>query len=172
MPGQRGITVRMGMVMAHTASAADAAELMQRLFDGRGVASGELASIAAEILDVAAAATKVMEAETVAKGVAKARRPLPSSMKRDIRALDGAAALLRHPGAAKRLLTRLREWRAETDCTPRRGHTESGDASESTCIAGVTAYDVGSDESKHESDKANADTDEEKYRANRELDDE
>ena len=57
--------------------------------------------------------SRVLEAETLAKGIMKAGRSMPNSLKRELMQLDAAAARLRHPGAATRLIAKLRQWRAE-----------------------------------------------------------
>ena len=59
----------------------------------------------------AAEAVAVLQGDTLAKGLAALREKgtrLPSDLVRDLRVLDGASTLLRHPRAAKRTVARLR----------------------------------------------------------------
>ena len=100
-------------------------------------AEPELATTAAEILACAVAATTVLGSATLAKGMAAARTGMASALKRDLRQLDGAAALLRHPGTAAALLARLRTWRSLTAqgiSSPGDGQRSNDDTAASLCV--------------------------------------
>ena len=104
-------------------------------------AEPELATTAAEILACAVAATTVLGSATLAKGMAAARTGMASALKRDLRQLDGAAALLRHPGTAAALLARLRTWRSLTAqgiSSPGDGQRSNDDTAASLCVHGTS----------------------------------
>ena len=79
---------------AHVADAAQAAELMLLLCAGRAaVDTGNdgLAGVAADLLASAVTVTALLGGQTLAKGLTGAKA-MPTSLKRDLRALDGAAS--------------------------------------------------------------------------------
>ena len=119
MAPARGLAVRFGQCVAHAVDAAQAAELMMLLCGGSRAASDTgnvgLASSAADLLATSVSVTAVLGAQTLAKGLAMSGKTMPTSLKRDLRVLDGAAALLRHPGSSTRVLARLREWKQQVD---------------------------------------------------------
>ena len=112
------ITVRHGAALAHVQTVEAAADLMRLVAvqcagqqQQQQQPHGWLDVEAQRVLLAAVGATHLLGCGTVAKGwqVWKQRRP-PSELVRDVRNLDAAAALLRHPGAADDILHRLREW--------------------------------------------------------------
>ena len=133
MAPTRGITVRLGSVVAHVGSVQEVSDLMIRLNHvGRPLSAdsgGEMADVAAGVLQAGVVSSQVLEAETLAKGIAKAGRDLPNSLRRELRQLDAAAALLRHPGAAARLVDKLRQWSGKAIITD---DASGADFSEST----------------------------------------
>ena len=113
MAPARGITVRLGSVVAHVGSVAKVVDLMFRLSQvGRPLSDsgGEMADVATGIMQAGVVSSQVLEAETLAKGIAKVGRDLPNSLKRELRQLDAATAFLRHPRSAARLVNRLCQW--------------------------------------------------------------
>jgi len=79
---------------------------------------GKVAVDAAEVDSAAIAVTAELGEQTVAKGVARlcrnGRKP-PSRLRRRLRELDAAAALVRHPGAPLAIVADLREWLGRED---------------------------------------------------------
>ena len=66
---------------------------------GPGGCEPELATAAAEVLACAVSATAVLGSATLAKGLAATKAGVASALRRDLRQLDGAAALVAQPGA-------------------------------------------------------------------------
>ena len=111
----RGLAVRFGPCVAHVADAAQAAELMLLLCAGRAAAdtgNDGLAGVAADLLASAISVTALLGGQTLAKGLTGVKA-MPTSLKRDLRVLDGAASLLRHPGSPAKVLSRLKEWKKQ-----------------------------------------------------------
>ncbi len=134
-PQQRErIAVRHGASLAHCADPEVAARLMLSLQRLPRAAAGRTGMDGTEIVEAAILATRLLGSETVARGLALLRcagRRMPGHLARDLRALDAAAALLRHPGAAQRVVTRLEAWLAgvaSADEPSRDGSEDDGDA--------------------------------------------
>lgn len=122
------ITVRCGNAVAHVPNAASAGDLMERLaltpspnFVGHFVPKssdehGELplpalGAKARELLGHAAEIVALMGQDTLAKGMAQYKGcRMPGKLARDLRTIDGASALLRHPLGAGDIVERLRAW--------------------------------------------------------------
>ncbi len=134
-PQQRErIAVRHGASLAHCADPEVAARLMLSLQRLPRAAAGRTGMDGTEIVEAAILATRLLGSETVARGLALLRcagRRMPGHLARDLRALDAAAALLRHPGAAQRVVARLEAWlagAASADGPSRDGSEDDGDA--------------------------------------------
>eukprot|EP00969_Alexandrium_andersonii_P124659 5510179-Alexandrium_andersonii.AAC.1 len=120
----RSIAVRHGPTVAWVASVADAAELMRTLARGSGGRAACADSpaeqrMAGRIVAVASELVELVGGETLAKGLRGQRavgRRMPAALERACRVLDGAAALLRHPGAADSTLSKVRAW-LDTDAS-------------------------------------------------------
>ena len=90
---------------------------------GEPFAAPHLGPAASQLLAGAACAVQLMGQPTVAAGLQKLRaegRPLPEHLARSVRALDSAAAFLRHLCALDLLLGKLRDHQAQ-DCKESEG---------------------------------------------------
>ncbi|CAK0886540.1 unnamed protein product, partial [Prorocentrum cordatum] len=133
MPRQQGgIPVRHGAAVAWARSVGEAADLMAVVTKRAAApvallpaAPGEvplpvLGGAARDVLGAAAELVAVVGGSTLAKGWQQRRdagvRP-PSDLERECRILDGASALIRHPGAAHDVLCRLKAWLATAEAT-------------------------------------------------------
>ena len=107
------ITVRHGATLAHVQTIEAAADLMRLLFEERSGQQqhGLLEQEAQRVIIAAVEATHLLGGGTVAKGWQrwKKSRP-PLHLVRDVRQLDAASALLRHPGAAGDIVKDLMLW--------------------------------------------------------------
>ena len=96
------ITVRYGTSLAHVPTVEAAAFLMQQFEASRPEERQSALGIEAQRLELCAIeAVHLLGGATLAQGWKRwrGRRP-PSHLVRDVRHLDAAAALLRHPGTA------------------------------------------------------------------------
>ena len=111
-PSPSPVILRMGRALA-SANSLDALEPTVRIL----LAQPEhqrlegFAGAATEVVDSAAVALETLGAETMCSGLRNHR--LPNWLKRDLRELDSAAAFLRHPGSAGKLVRQLFGW---TEC--------------------------------------------------------
>ena len=110
------ITVRHGHCVFHVNDAAAAAQLAARLSQESStpaVSAPAVAREASHILVLAAEMVTLLGGVTLSAGLQRLRsggRQLPGRLARDLRSLDGAAALLRQPGSPRAVLQRLEAW--------------------------------------------------------------
>ena len=106
------ITVRHGSALAHVPTVEAAAFLMQRFAAARPEERLSALGIEAQhVLLSAVEAVQLLGGATLAQGWQRWRgRGSPPHLVRDVRQLDAAAALLRHPGAADAVRRRLAAW--------------------------------------------------------------
>ncbi len=104
--------VRTGRSVVHCGTAADAAEVALLLEPQRAAALPPSQPYLADdiiggLMAAHARAVAALGAPTIARGLAIHRKRLPSTVCRDVRALDAAAALLRHPPKSREAVDRL-----------------------------------------------------------------
>jgi len=107
------ITARHGRTVAHVPDVATAVSMIRELKAHHGTVAedpngAQLATIAKDIMAAHSVAVALLGAPTIARGLAARRKCLGSKLTRDVRALDSAAAMLRHDGSANSTVDRPR----------------------------------------------------------------
>lgn len=140
------VSIRVGHVLLQLGDVGHVGAVMRALDEG-GLVFGPkpsraapdlqgLAAAGASILALAADAAQAMSGATIAAGIQKARdggKALPSHLCRAVRAVDSAAALLRHPGTAEATVAQVRA------CFSAQAIDGAEDASEGELGAGTAA---------------------------------
>ncbi len=111
--GMGRVAVRHGLSVMHCSSLSEAAELVLAIQRSAPPAPAPAASpiqeaLLGSVLGAHAEAVALLGGHTLARGLAAARKRLASAMCRDLRSLDAAASLLRHPAKAQETVQRLR----------------------------------------------------------------
>ena len=120
-PPRSPLVLRVGHVVANVNDLEQLPVIINALIEAWRVPSaGAWGPTAAQVVDCSATAVTLLGTPTLAKGLAPCQRRgrPPTPLQRDLRVLDGAAALLRHPGSACTLVERLRAWLAGQPARP------------------------------------------------------